>query len=728
MTEETSSPIFALDIGTRSVVGLLLKKLKNTYEIIDIVSKEHDIRSMLDGQIHNILAVSEIILTIKEILEEKHGTLTKVCVAAAGRSLKTKRGKHEIDITGKKLVNIDDIHHLELSAVQKAQFELAKEFAESHSFNYYCVGYSVVNYFLDDEVIGSLVDQSGTKAAVEVIATFLPKVVVESLIAALNRAGLELEALTLEPIAAINVLIPPSMRRLNVALVDIGAGTSDIAITDAGTIIAYGMVPTAGDEITEAISDHYLLDFPDAELVKRQLSEKEEIVLNDILGFETTYQRQDVINTIEPAIEQLATAITNEILELNQKPPKAVMMIGGGSLTPNLTKYVAQKLQLPENRVAIRGVDAIKLLAPSEHITQSPELVTPIGIAIAAKENPIEYVNIKVNGKAYRLFDVKELTVGDGLLAAGIEVSKLYGKPGMALMVYVNDQLISIPGGHGNPPLLLKNGKMTTLDAPIQENDEIIVEKGADGKQAEATVKDIIEEVPTLQLTINGIKQKVTALIHKNGKLTHLNERVAERDKIIIEIPKTVKDVLAVLEQFDDIENAKPFFVYIGDKKIPLKASKTSLYINGKEATLSSEIFDNDELMIQSNETKKPTVKDLLEKLNIPTKANIFIYFNGDPMILEKPIVELQRNGKTLSESDPIYPEDQLELISFGKSPFIFQDLFRKVHIDLTPQPNKKLIIRKNGENATFSEKIISGDRLEVRFVPIEEETKDPEA
>ena len=71
-----------------------------------------------------------------------------------------------------------------------------------------------------------------------------------------------MEALTLEPIAAINVLIPPSMRRLNVALVDIGAGTSDIAITDAGTVIAYGMVPIAGDEVTEAISDHYLLDFP----------------------------------------------------------------------------------------------------------------------------------------------------------------------------------------------------------------------------------------------------------------------------------------------------------------------------------------------------------------------------------------------------------------------------------------------------------------------------------
>ncbi len=60
------------------------------------------------------------------------------------------------------------------------------------------------------------------------------------------------------------------MRRLNVALVDIGAGTSDIAITNLGTVIAYGMVPIAGDEVTEAISDHYLLDFPLAEKAKRE--------------------------------------------------------------------------------------------------------------------------------------------------------------------------------------------------------------------------------------------------------------------------------------------------------------------------------------------------------------------------------------------------------------------------------------------------------------------------
>lgn len=720
MNDEIQSPIFALDIGTRSVVGLVMKRTNDSYEIIDMIDKEHNERSMLDGQIHNVIAVSNLISKIKNELEKKHGPLKKVCVAAAGRSLKTKKGTYEVDLREKRLVNQDDIHLLELSAVQNAQFALAEEL-EGESFHYYCVGYSVVNYYLDDEVIGHLIDQVGTKAKVEVIATFLPKVVVESLLAALERADLELEALTLEPIAAINVLIPPSMRRLNVALVDIGAGTSDIAITESGTVTAYGMVPIAGDEITEAISDHYLLDFPDAENVKRQLAFQEEVVLQDILGFETTYSKDEVVSTIEPVIEQLASAITNEILQLNQKPPKAVMLIGGGSLTPNLATYVARSLQLPENRVAIRGLDAIKQLANYDEMDAHPELVTPIGIAIAAKENPIEYLNVTVNGNSLRLFDVKQLSVADAILASGMEVAKLYGKPGLAMMVQVNDELISIPGEHGQPPLLQKNGEPTTLDTPIKANDEIVVEKGVDGRAATATIKDIIDEIPEITITINGEKTTVKAQIHKNGKITSIQEQLEERDKIVLQMPKTIKDVLAILERFDDIADAKPFNVILDEKKIELNAQKTTFLLNGYEANLQTEINDGDELIIKKNKDKQLTVKDMLESLKLPASTTISLFFNGEPLVIEKPVIVLQRDGQDLNLSDVINNGDVLTTISFDKEPFIFQDIFRKVKIDLTPQPNKKLIIQKNGENASFSETIMSGDKLEVRFITMEE-------
>ena len=414
---------------------------------------------MIDGQIHNILSVATVISEIKSTLEERHGALKRVSVAAAGRALKTMEGSMTIDISGNSLFTAEDINRLELAAVQQAQQKLLSSSSTADDY-YYCVGYSVLHYKLDGDKIGSLIDQTGRLATAEVIATFLPRVVVESLLSALKRAGLEMEALTLEPIAAINVLVPPSMRRLNVALVDIGAGTSDIAITNHNTVVSYGMVPVAGDEITEALSNHYLLDFPVAEHAKRFLETDETITISDILGFEQQVSSSEVISAISPSIDKLASSIAEEIKRLNNgKSPQAVMAVGGGSLTPQLTKKLSSRLDLPENRVGIRGLDALSDVTLSEDIPSTPALVTPIGIAIAAKRAPIHYMSVTVNEKTIRLFELKEMTVGDALLAANIKARQLYGKPGLGMSITLNGSMVTVPGEHGRSSVILLNGR-----------------------------------------------------------------------------------------------------------------------------------------------------------------------------------------------------------------------------------------------------------------------------
>src|SRR5699024_10653201 len=112
---------------------------------------------------------------------------------------------------------------------------------------------------------------------------------------------------------------PESMRRLNVALIDIGAGTSDIALTRQGTIAAYGMGPLAGDEITEAISDHYLLDFPNAEETKRNIVNHQEDIVEDILGFESKITYDDLFQGISESVHKLSQALTTEVIQLNKK-------------------------------------------------------------------------------------------------------------------------------------------------------------------------------------------------------------------------------------------------------------------------------------------------------------------------------------------------------------------------------------------------------------------------
>ena len=108
--------------------------------------------------------------------------------------------------------------------------------------------------------IGNLEGHKSKTFGAYLIATFLPEDVVNGLYKAVGVAGLEVVNLTLEPIAAIQVAIPEMYRMLNIALVDVGAGTSDISVTRDGSIIAYGMIPIAGDSLTEVVAKHCLVD------------------------------------------------------------------------------------------------------------------------------------------------------------------------------------------------------------------------------------------------------------------------------------------------------------------------------------------------------------------------------------------------------------------------------------------------------------------------------------
>ncbi|MBB5172776.1 cell division protein FtsA [Texcoconibacillus texcoconensis] len=720
MNEKNYEPIFALDIGTRSVVGLLLHKQSDGYKVIDIKQREHRERSMLDGQIHNVIAVSKIISEIKMTLEEKHGPLTSVCVAAAGRSLRTERAEMTVDIEGKPLFQQSDILHLELSAVQNAQYALAQQAEnENQPLNDHCVGYSVLNYKLDGEVIGSLVDQNGKQASVEVIATFLPKVVVESLLAALHRAELRLEALTLEPIAAINVLIPPSMRRLNVALVDIGAGTSDIAITNEGTVTAYGMVPVAGDEITDAISEEFLLDFPDAEYVKRTVSEQEEVTMMDILGFETTYHQSEIIEKIDHAIEKLAEAIKDEILSLNQQAPKAVMLVGGGSMTSGLTEKLTEKLSLPTNRVAIRGIDAIQSLASDHELNPTPELVTPIGIAIAAKESPVEYLSIEVNNQTVRLFDMKQLTVGDGLLAAGIEISKLYGKPGMAKIVEVDGRIVSLPGKYGQSPVLTKNGQNTTLDSSLEDGDVIFVERGSEGHDAEATVKDIIGSLPNLTVTYNDRPVTIEGKIFINDAPVSLTTTVNDRDIITTQVASTAGEVVKEIEPGSPLDEGFIRITINGSEK-RMQTDDVLLEKNHRSVSARTPVQDGDH--IHYKRASSPIlVAHMLKELERPLTFTIDVSFNGDRVKLTKTLIKVYRHGEILNEHTELQDGDELTINEqdVNQGTFIFQDLFNYVDVDTSPKRNQKPVLLQNGESTSFSAPIQHGDELEIQWLPI---------
>lgn len=705
-----SKNLFALDIGTRSVVGIILTEEDGIYHVSDLVTIEHKERSMIDGQIHNIVSVATVISEIKSMLEERHGTLKRVSVAAAGRALKTMEGSMTIDIAGKPLFTSEDINRLELAAVQQAQQKLLSSTSISDDY-YYCVGYSVLHYKLDGDDIGSLIDQAGRSATAEVIATFLPRVVVESLLSALKRAGLEMEALTLEPIAAINVLIPPSMRRLNVALVDVGAGTSDIAITDNNTVVSYGMVPIAGDEITEALSNHYLLDFPVAEIAKRSLAVDETITISDILGFEQQVPSSEVITFIKPSIEKLASSIAEEIKRLNNnKSPQAVMVVGGGSLTPLLPKELSIRLDLPENRVGIRGLDALSDVTLSDGIVSTPALVTPIGIAIAARRAPIHYMSVTVNEKTIRLFELKEMTVGDALLAANVKARQLYGKPGMGMSITLNGSLMTIPGEHGRSSAIYLNGNLASTKDFIANGDEIRLEPGNDGKDASASIRNLIGEIHPIEVTVNGNRHAIVPMIECNGMPVELDAIVRDRDKIVYSYSTKLSDLLSDI----GIETFKPFEVYVNNKRISF-GGETPQYIVGNTPVSPDHLLKNGDevkLVIKA----PPTVGDIVASMDQSNQPTAVITFNGEPVTLRNSGSSILLNGKQVDNSVLVHPGDRLTIPETEGRSFLFSDVFLFIDYTMPKTASTSYQLLRNGEPIGFNDPIFSGDALEIKF------------
>lgn len=701
--------VFALDIGTQSVTGIVLQKNKQSFTVSDYYTMQHKERAMLDGQIQDVVQVADVIVKVKEHLESKHGPLKNVCVAAAGRALKTIQTAITIPIQERPITTEEQIKHIELSAVQQAQFQLAEQKQGSFS-DYHCVGYSVVHYKLDGEIIGSFIDQTGEEVSVEVIATFLPKVVVESLMAALERANLHMEALTLEPIAAIHVLVPESMRRLNVALIDIGAGTSDLAISNDGTIIAYGMVPVAGDEITEKVSDHFLLDFKLAEQLKRKVVDEEAATVQDILGFEVHVTIDELLTTIEESVDHLAKLLAAKITELNHGSPQAVMLIGGGSLTPMIDEKIATYLELPNNRVAVRGSGAIHFIDNKEAVPSGPDFVTPIGIAISATENPFQYMNVFVNGKNTFLFAMDELTIGNCFIQAGIDINDYYGKIGLAYFITINGEKMAIPGTYGTEPIITINDQVTTVENLVKENDRIHIVKGEDGQSPSVTIADIVGNINSINCYFNEKEYEIHPTYKANHTSVQADYIIQDNDHIIAKTPETIGEFFDSIHV--DYTKAVPFTLYIDDYPIQFEQANSKLLLNGKDASLATPIVDGAKIELIPSEPM--TIETILEKLDEKQYHQIHVTFNNEPVTLQQRIINVKRDGIILTDDDILTNNDRLEIEEVKKKDFIFQDIFRYVDFDVSTISGSYRVLC-NEEDVSFQHVIQTGDNLSIQ-------------
>ena len=630
--------IYALDIGTRSVVGVAGKSSGGRFKALAIEMAEHGSRAMLDGQIDNIQQVAALARTVTDRLEERMGVrLTRVCVAAAGRALRTQSGTYSMDISDEKSIGAETISRLEAGALSAAEDALQMEDEARRQF--FMVGYTVAQYRLDKYPLRSLLAHTGQRAEADVVATFLPGEVVESLYAAMRTAGLQVSSLTLEPIAAMNAAIPAELRLLNLALVDIGAGTTDIAVCRDGSVTGYTMATIAGDEVTEAIMRAYLVDFQTAETLKRQLGQEEAMQYTDILGEVNSIRREELQRAIDEPMTRLAEAIGKQVSELNGGAPSAVFLAGGGSKLEGLREKVAQSLQMDARRVAIAGSNYEKTAYSEDFDLNNPEYATPLGIAVSAALGLLNDSYV-VTAK---LFRSGSLTLRDILLMNGYTYADMLGKSGRNLSLTLNGRHMLLRGEPAAPAVLKINDEDAGISTVVHAGDRIQFTPARPGKDAAKTLRELLGADYTGRVLVNNQEAGLDTALQQGDVILTLEgvgrgprpEPVQEERAVPVqEVRPRPEPVQEVRPTPEPVQERRP----APEPRLRIKKRTLEIVLNGKP------------LILPPKENDQPYyVMDLLERSGVDFET------------LDRP-VQLAVNGMECSFSQELRERDSVTI------------------------------------------------------------------
>ncbi len=706
--------VFGLDIGTRSVVGTVGYMKDDQFNVIAQAVEKHQTRAMLDGQIHDIGKVGMTIRMVKENLEQQTDIhLTDVCIAAAGRVLKTVRTIYNYEYPDGHDITDEDIYNLDSGAVEQAYSEFLKQNTEDLKF--YLVGYSVMHYYLDGYQIANLEGHNAGKVSVEVIATFLPDDCVDGLYKACERAGLNVANLTLEPIAAIMVAIPDRFRMLNLALIDVGAGTSDICVTDDGSITAYGMLPVAGDDITEIIAHHCLVDFNQADEIKIAASHKDEVDYVDIMGLNKTISAKELAQVIKPKVEDMAKKAVDEIKRLNgDKPVSAVFVVGGGGCVPGYVDAIAKEMDIPDERVALRGEEVMKdiVFLNNNGYAKDSLMVTPLGICMSYYEDANNFIFVSFNGTQTKIYDNGKLQIVDAAMQAAFPNEDLFPKRGEELRFTVNGKERLSRGEPGEAAVITLNGKSADIHSKIHANDIINVKPSTAGAPGEAVIEGIPEFKTKFNVNVDGKNVEASRYATVNGELQTPLYQIKPGDEVKILDYNTAAQIAELL----DIELTEDTVIMVnnerGDKdtpvyenfKVEFKSQEDMIMDYYKDYPSADEVAvsQENEESYQSEDDAAKIVEDDNGQINFDAMPGTQEYSaDAEPV---KNI--LAHDLHVIVNNEPI--------TLHGKADYVYVDIFDAIDFDLSKPQGRSVVTMLNGGTPDYLQSIKEGDKIEV--------------
>ncbi len=368
--------IVGLDIGTSKVVAIVGKILPDgTIEVIGVGS--HPSRGLKKGVVVNIDSVVQSIQRAIEEAELMSGThIHSVYCGIAGSHIRSMNSHGVAAIVDKEVVKadidrvIDAAQAVAIPADQKILHILPQE------------------YHIDaQDGVKEPIGMSGTRLQAKVHLVTCAVNAVQNIEKCIKQCGLEIDDIILEQLASSYAVLEEDEKELGICLVDIGAGTSDIAVFTEGAIRHTANIPIAGDQVTNDIAVAFRTPTPSAEEIKikyacalTQLAGPDERIKVPSVGDRPArdLSRQALAEVVEPRYEELFTLVQAELRRsgFEQAIAAGIVLTGGTSKMEGVVELAEEIFHVP---VRIGYPDASKMRGLAD-VVANPIYSTGIGL------------------------------------------------------------------------------------------------------------------------------------------------------------------------------------------------------------------------------------------------------------------------------------------------------------------------------------------------------------
>ncbi len=321
--------LLGLDIGTEFVKAVIAKQTKTGLEIIGIGRAHQDPNNMYSGAIADIPAVTRVCEKALSIAEEMAGvTCKRVTVGIAGELIKGNTSNvHYRRKNGSKPLSEQEmdliIQRVQEQFGEQARKEVALE-TNNPEVEVRLINSAIVSLSIDGYKISNPIGFKGSDVAIQFYTAFAPLVHISAIEKVCAELSLELLAVAVEPFAVCRACLGDDLdSNLSSVVMDIGGGTTDIAIVDDGGVEGTKMFGIGGRSFTHQIAESLGVDFNTAEEIKLHPETAE---LN-----EQGREKVDaaVMNNLEVWISGVQLAL--EEFELMEVLPNKILLCGGGA-------------------------------------------------------------------------------------------------------------------------------------------------------------------------------------------------------------------------------------------------------------------------------------------------------------------------------------------------------------------------------------------------------------